>query len=120
MEPTLVLAYFNLGRSYSRGNLHRDAIADLRKARSLQRKPRDDDATRLCVCHGRQGERSQKYDCRSLACKTYVPSFYTRAIYTGLRDKDLAFYWLRRAYLERCDYMAHLPKEPATDLGLFP
>lgn len=45
----------------------------------------------------------------------YVPSFYTGAIYTGLRDKERAFQWLKRAYDERCDYMIHLPKEPATD-----
>jgi TolB-like protein len=54
-------------------------------------------------------------DLARLARKTYVPSFYTGAIYTGLREKDRAFYWLRRAYVERCDYMVHLPKEPATD-----
>ena len=64
--------------------------------------------------------RNKITDLARLARKTYVPSFYTGAIYTGLREKDRAFYWIRRAYLECCDYMVHLPKEPATDLGLFP
>jgi hypothetical protein len=50
-----------------------------------------------------------------LARKAYVPAFYTGAIYTGLRDIEQAFRWLRRAYAERSDYMVHLPKEPATD-----
>ena len=44
-----------------------------------------------------------------------MPSFHTGAIYTGLREKDRAFYWLRRPNVERCNYMVHLPKEPATD-----
>ena len=36
-------------------------------------------------------------DLARLARRTYVPSFYTGAIHTGLRDKERAFHWLRRA-----------------------
>ena len=41
--------------------------------------------------------RNKITDLARLARKTYVPSFYTGAIYTDLREKDRAFYRLRRA-----------------------
>jgi hypothetical protein len=50
-----------------------------------------------------------------LARKRYVPSFYSVAIYTGLGDKKKALEWLQKARDERCDYLVHLPKEPAAD-----
>lgn len=118
MEPSLVLAYFNLGRAYSHSKMHRQAIADLRKARALSGES-PAMTMQLGYAYAMAGKKSEAKDMISdlarLARRTYVPSFYTGAIHTGLRDKDRAFHWLRRAYVERCDYMVHLPKEPATD-----
>lgn len=51
----------------------------------------------------------------SLGRKTYVPAFYSAAIYTGLGDLTRALEWLKKAHEERCDYLIHLPKEPAAD-----
>jgi hypothetical protein len=50
-----------------------------------------------------------------LARKRYVPAFYSAAINTGLGDLERAIAWLRKAQEERCDYLIHLPKEPAAD-----
>lgn len=51
-----------------------------------------------------------------LARNRYMPAFYSAAIYAGLRDKKQALASLRKAHDERCDYLIHLPKEPAADL----
>jgi hypothetical protein len=69
-----------------------------------------------CAMAGKKNEARNKItDLARLARKICVPSFYMGAINTDLREKDRAFFWLRRAYVERCDYMVRLPKEPATD-----
>lgn len=118
MEPSLVLAYFNLGRAYSQSKMHRQAIAELLKARELSGES-PAMTMQLGYAYAMAGKKVEAKrmidDLARLARKTYVPAFYSGAIYTGLRDKDLAFRWLKRAYDERCDYMVHLPKEPATD-----
>jgi hypothetical protein len=36
-------------------------------------------------------------------------------IYAGLCDKKQVLAWLKKAHEERCDYVVHLPKEPAAD-----
>jgi hypothetical protein len=65
---------------------------------------------------GKQTEAREMLDFLArLARKRYVPAFYSAATYTGLRDKEQAFHWLQWAYEERCDYMVHLDKKPATD-----
>jgi TolB-like protein/Flp pilus assembly protein TadD len=118
MDPNFVLAYFNLGRAYSQKGMHREAIADLKVARELSR---ESPAMTMQLGYayamaGKKDDAKQMLNSLArLARKTYVPAFYSGAIYTGLGDKEQAFRWLRRAYLERCDYMVHLPKEPATD-----
>lgn len=118
MEPGLLLAYFNLGRAYSQKKMHRQAIAELEKARELSG---ESPAMTMQLGYayamaGKKAEAKQMLDfLAKLGRRTYVPSFYSGAIYTGLGDKEQAFHWLKRAYHERCDYMVHLPKEPATD-----
>ena len=68
----------------------------------------------LGYAHAMAGEKAEAREMidfpARLRRKTYVPSFYSGAIYTGLRDKDQAFLWLQRAYDERCDYLVHLNK----------
>jgi TolB-like protein/Flp pilus assembly protein TadD len=118
MEPNLVVAYFNLGRAYSQKKMHQKAIAEVKKARELSRES-PAMTMQLGYAYAMAGEKAEAVKMidflARLSRKAYVPSFYAGAIYTGLRDKERAFHWLRRAYDERCDYMIHLPKEPAAD-----
>ena len=118
MEPSLVLAYFNLGRAYSQKKMHTEAIAELKRARELSREspPMTMQLGYAYAMAGRKADAIEMIDVLArVSRKAYVPAFYTGAIYTGLRDKERAFQWLRRAHDERCDYMIHLPKEPAAD-----
>lgn len=118
MEPGFVLAYFNLGRAYSQKGMHRQAIADLKKACELSGES-PAMTMQLGYAYAMAGKKAEARQMlavlEKLARKAYVPAFYAGAIYTGLRDIEQAFRWLRRAYDERSDYMVHLPKEPATD-----
>jgi TolB-like protein len=118
MEPGFVLAYFNLGRAYSQTGMHREAIAELKQARELSGES-PAMTMQLGYAYAMAGKKAEARQMLAaldkVARKGYVPAFYAGAIYTGLRDNEQAFRWLRRAYDERSDYMVHLPKEPATD-----
>jgi TolB-like protein/Flp pilus assembly protein TadD len=118
MEPSLVLAYFNLGRAYSQKKMHRQAVTELRRACELSGES-PAMTMQLGYAYAVAGKKTEAMELvgslANLRRKNYVPAFYTGAIYTGLRDKEQAFTWLRRAHDERCDYMVHLPKEAAAD-----
>jgi hypothetical protein len=101
--------------------MHQKAIAEPKKAWELSQEspPMTMQLGYAYAMAGKKAEAVQMINFLArLRRKAYVPSFYAGAIYTGLRDKERAFQWLRRAYDERCDYMIHLPKEPATDPGM--
>ena len=119
LDPTFVLIYFNLGRAYTQMKRHREAIVELRKARELSG---DSPAMTMQLGYayamaGKTAEAKKMLaELARLARKRYVPSFYSVAIYTGLGDKKKALEYLKKARDERCDYLVHLPKEPAADL----
>ena len=118
MDPGFVLAYFSLGRAYTHKKMHRQAIAELKKAHQLSG---GSPALTMQLGYayamaGKKPEAKKMIDSlKSLAHKHYVPAFYLAGIYAGLRDKENALAWLAKAYEERCDYMVFLPKEPAAD-----
>ena len=114
VDPSFVLAIYNLGRAYSQKGRHREAIAELKRASELSNYPAI--MMQLGFAYALAGK---KADARklltklsSLGRKSYVPSFYAGAIYTGLRETDRAFELMMRAREERCDYLVHLAKEP--------
>jgi TolB-like protein/Tfp pilus assembly protein PilF len=118
MDPGFVLAYFSLGRAYTHKKMHRQAIAELKKAHQLSG---ESPAMTMQLGYayamaGKKPEAKKMLDALTrLARKNYVPAFYFAGIYAGLRDKEHALGWLKKAYAERCDYMVFLPKEPAAD-----
>jgi TolB-like protein/Flp pilus assembly protein TadD len=118
LDPTFVLTYFNLGRAYTQIKRHREAIAELKKACELSG---DSPAMLMQLGHayataGKTAEAKKMLAALArLSRKRYVPSFYSVAIYTGLGDNEMALEWLKKAREERCDYLVHLPKEPAAD-----
>ena len=118
LDPGFVLAYFNLGRAYTQKGQHREAIAELRRAHQLSG---ESPAMTMQLGYayamaGKKAEAKKMLDALArLARKRYVPAFYSAAIHAGLGDKKQALGWLRKAHEERCDYLIHLPKEPAAD-----
>jgi hypothetical protein len=47
--------------------------------------------------------------------RRYVTPAAMANVYIGLGNKDLAFFWLEKAYLERSNYMAYLNVLPFID-----
>jgi tetratricopeptide (TPR) repeat protein len=119
LDPGFVLAYFNLGRAYTQKGQHRKAIAELKHAYELsgESPPMTMQLGYAYAMAGKKAEAKRMLDALArLARKRYVPAFYSAAIYAGLRDKKQALASLKKAHDERCDYLIHLPEEPAADL----
>jgi TolB-like protein/Flp pilus assembly protein TadD len=118
LDPTFVLVYFNLGRAYTQMKRHREAIAELKKARELSGES-PAMTMQLGYAYAMAGKTAEAKKMLAaltrLARKRYVPSFYWVAIHTGLGDIEKALEYLKKAREERCDYLVHLPKEPAAD-----
>jgi TolB-like protein/Tfp pilus assembly protein PilF len=118
LDSTFVLTYFNLGRAHTQMKMHRQAVAELKRAYELseQSPPMIMQLGYAYAMAGKKAEAEKMLAALGrLARKRYVPSFYAAAIYAGLRDEENALEWLRKAHDERCDYLVHLPKEPAAD-----
>jgi TolB-like protein/Tfp pilus assembly protein PilF len=117
-DPNFVLAYMNLGRAYSQKRMHRNAIAELKKAHELSP---DSAAIKMALGHaygvaGKKTEATAILDrLRRLAKQRYVPAFHFAALYSGLGDVEQSFKWLAKARDERCDYFVYLEREPAAD-----
>jgi tetratricopeptide (TPR) repeat protein len=50
-----------------------------------------------------------------LSKERYISSYHIAAIYVALKDKDLAFKWLEKAYQQRADWMVFLAIDPRFD-----
>ncbi len=118
LDPAFVVSYFNLGRAHSHMGMHRDAIAELRRAHQLSNES-PAMTMQLGYAYARAGKKSDARKMLAMlseqARKRYVPAFHSAAILTGLGDIEHALDWLMKAREERCDYLVHLPKEPAAD-----
>lgn len=118
LDPAFGLAYFNLGRSLTQQRKHREAIAELKKGYELSQEA---PAMMMVLGHayaaaGKRSEALKMIDALAkVARRRYVPAFYTAAIYAGLGDRENTLAYLAKARAERCDYLIHLPKEPAAD-----
>ena len=97
---------------------HREAIAELKKARELSGES-PAMTMQLGYAYAMAGKIAEAKKMLAalarLARKRYVPSFYCVAIHTGLGDIPKALEYLKKARDERCDYLVYLPKEPAAD-----
>lgn len=45
----------------------------------------------------------------------YVPALYLAFIYVGLDDKDEAFLWFEKAYVDRSNYLIYLAVDPSLE-----
>ena len=97
---------------------HEEAIAVLQEVRKLW-----ESNTRLLAdlgyAYSVAGERSEAQklldELNQRSKQQYVAPYGIAQIYVGLGEKDRAFEWLERAYLDRNWLMAFLKVEPAFD-----
>jgi eukaryotic-like serine/threonine-protein kinase len=94
-----------------------DAIADFRRATRIDSSPRR--LSHLGFAYGVAGKTAQAQlilrKLQGLSTKFYVSPWCFALVYTGLGDKDRAFFWLEKAFSERSADLIALKVTPAYD-----
>ena len=113
-DPKLPMAHWGIGLSYEQKGMGPAALASLEEAARLSKGLN----IRTSLAHARAlfGQRAEARQDLTLLTersrKGYVPSYHFAVVYTGLGEKDRAFEWLERAYLERSTVLAYLRIDP--------
>jgi tetratricopeptide (TPR) repeat protein len=102
LDPNFPLAHFCAGLVYERQRKYEEALAEMRQAKALGMK----DALALIgyifAVSGRRGEAQLVLDELNESSGPQRVSAFARAlIHVGLGDKETAFEWLEKAYLDR-------------------
>jgi eukaryotic-like serine/threonine-protein kinase len=118
LDPSYAIALVNIGRGYEQLGMHPQAREAFR--RILAAAPEDPAILALLgheyAVSGDTGNANKALaKLTEIANKKYVPAVYFAVIYTGLNQKDEAFQWLEKAFVERCEYLVHLGSEPLAD-----
>nr|MDQ3013135.1 tetratricopeptide repeat protein [Acidobacteriota bacterium] len=118
IEPNFVSARAFLGLCYSMRERHEEALAESQKV--LATVPNYPDFVALTGCvHARAGQRDQarRYlrELDTLAKRVYVSPSPFSGIYAALGEKDAAFEWLERCYVERAATIRALKTDPLCD-----
>ena len=114
LSPDLDIAYQQLGHAYLQQGKPADAITALRRAAALSGLR---DSAHLAYAYGVTGQRAEAARVvRALldpAAPRDLPPFHLAMAYAGLGDKDAAFQWLERGYMERGAFMDGVKVTPA-------
>ncbi len=106
-DPTFARGYMSLGEILEEQGKYDEAITALQRARELSLDPLVDMALgHVYACAGRKNEALKiVVDLEEKVRKKEVSPFLPAVVYTGLNEKDKAFYWLERAYQERSNWL---------------
>jgi tetratricopeptide (TPR) repeat protein len=118
LDASYPVSMINLARSY-------EQVGKLSEAEGIYRKlltfAPDDPGLLALLGHvyalSGQGDKARQIESQleHMRNQRYVAALYIAMIWTGLRERDLAFLWLDRAYEEDCEYLVYLRTEPAAD-----
>jgi len=118
LDPHYAIALVNIGRAYEQMGMHqqaRDAFQTI-----LTAAPEDPAILSLlgheyAVSGDKVNANRTLAKLTEISTRKYVPALYFATVYIGLNRKDDAFYWLDKAYDERCEYLVYLGTEPMAD-----
>jgi serine/threonine protein kinase/tetratricopeptide (TPR) repeat protein len=107
LDPNFILAHFILGVGYIQESMYREGIAESEKAVAIS--PSNTLALGglgyAYAAAGRRLEAQKVLDqLTDLAKQQYVPAASRAVIYVGLGEKDKAFEWLEKGYVDRSIY----------------
>jgi TolB-like protein/Flp pilus assembly protein TadD len=118
LDPNFAAAHWMLGQAYRQKDMYEEAIAEFQKAVSLSQ----GGPVQVAVLgHGYAvaGQRSEAQkilnELKELSKRRYFPPYFIALIYVGLDDKNQAFAWLEKAFVERSANLTVLPAEPMFD-----
>lgn len=118
LDPNFLFAHWVLGLAYANKSMYEQAIAESRKAIEVSGHGPGAVGVLGYVygASGRRDEAQQVLDeLKELAKRRYVSPFSVAAIYARLGDKDAAFEWLEKAYLDGAYGMLFLKVAPEWD-----
>ncbi len=118
LDPRYAIALVNIGRAYEQMGMHqqaRDAFQTILTAAP-------EDPAILSLMGHEYAASGDKVNAnktlaklKEISTRKYVPAVYFAVVFIGLNRKDDAFYWLDKAYDERCEYLVYLGSEPLAD-----
>jgi eukaryotic-like serine/threonine-protein kinase len=110
IDPTFGSAVNNLALAYAHKGMYPEAIAEFQKGTGGAAPPATGDGnsapspvlTYIYAKAGRTAEAEQMLNAiQNSATRRYVPAISSARVYTALGQKDNAFEWLEKAYIER-------------------
>jgi adenylate cyclase len=119
LDPKFVQAHLWFGRPYLEKGMFSEAINEVKRAVELS----GESTISLAVlghAYASAGRMNQALDIvkklKERAKQRYLPSYWIALIYTGLKDRDAAFEWLKRAFQERSSWLVWIKVEPRYDV----
>jgi TolB-like protein/Tfp pilus assembly protein PilF len=118
LDPNYSWSYLWIGQAHLEKGMYQEAIAEINKAIALSEGNVRMKATLgyAYAVAGKRGEAQKVIDeLQEESKRKYVSPYFIAVIYSGLGEKDKAFEWLEKAYLERHPYLTLLKVEPVFD-----
>jgi non-specific serine/threonine protein kinase len=117
MDAGFPLTYNILGRAYAAKGMYREALSEYERAWALT--PNPFALAWEGYVYGRMGDRGHALELvnqlRVLSKQRYVSPLAFADIFSGLGDKDQAFFWLEKGYEERVSQLVLIEIEPMFD-----
>jgi len=118
LDPRYAIALVNIGRAYEQMGMHqkaRDAFQTILTAAPENPAILSLMGHEYAVSGDKVNANKTLTQLKEISTRKYVPAVYFAVVYIGLNRKDDAFYWLDKAYDERCEYLVYLGSEPLAD-----
>ncbi len=118
LDPNYVVAHWYLGQAYAEKGMYEDAIVESQRAVTLSPGNPKFLATLgyAYALSGNRGEaRKLAQQLNELGKNRYVSPLDVAYVYAGLREKEQAFAWLKRAHQERSWGMYRIKVDPKLD-----
>jgi eukaryotic-like serine/threonine-protein kinase len=117
LDPSFYLAHYTVGWASIQKHDFTTAIAELRKARSLDAEPWIIGTLGYAYAVSGDSKKAQAVlkELNQLAEHRLVQPYWIAMIYMALGEKNQAFQWLNRCYEERSQWLPWLKADPALD-----
>jgi eukaryotic-like serine/threonine-protein kinase len=118
MDSSFVPAHVSLGRAYQQKGMMAEAIAEFNKALTISEGDTNELAAlgqAYAVAH-QEGEARKILDqLKERSRQTYVQPMWIAVIHLGLGEKDQAFDWMQKAYVDHSAWLVYLKVDPWFD-----